>query len=162
MYNLNLTVILREIDTFASQVPPNVALSQKASRIFIARKRSLGQGNIFTPVCHSVDGGGHAWLLGGMRGCRGAYMVARGVCVVVGGMHGCKGHAWLPGGMHGCRGMCILAGGCVVARGHAWLPGGHMHGCWGGMHGCQGGVHRIQRDTVNEQVVRILLECILV
>ena len=26
--------------------------------IFTARKRSLGQGNIFTPVCHSVHGGG--------------------------------------------------------------------------------------------------------
>ena len=25
--------------------------------IFTARKRSLGQGNIFTPVCHSVHGG---------------------------------------------------------------------------------------------------------
>ena len=36
--------------------------------IFTARKRSLGQGNIFTPVCHSVQGGacmvagGCAWL----------------------------------------------------------------------------------------------------
>ena len=27
-------------------------------RIFTARKRSLGQGNIFTNVCHSVHGGG--------------------------------------------------------------------------------------------------------
>ena len=30
-----------------------------------ARKRSLGQGNIFTPVCHSVHGGSasvHAWM----------------------------------------------------------------------------------------------------
>ena len=26
--------------------------------IFTARKPSLGQGNIFTPVCHSVQGGG--------------------------------------------------------------------------------------------------------
>ena len=26
--------------------------------VFTARKRSLGQGNIFTPVCHSVHGGG--------------------------------------------------------------------------------------------------------
>ena len=26
--------------------------------IFTARKRSLGQGNIFTPVCHSVHRGG--------------------------------------------------------------------------------------------------------
>ena len=27
-------------------------------RLFTTRKRSLGQGNIFTPVCHSVHGGG--------------------------------------------------------------------------------------------------------
>ena len=26
-------------------------------RISVARKRSLGQGNVFTPVCHSVHGG---------------------------------------------------------------------------------------------------------
>ena len=66
----------------------------KTSVLITARKRSLGQGNIFTPVCHSVHrggmhgcswGGGHVWLLQG-------------------GMHGCSGgHAWLlPGGMHGC------------------------------------------------------------
>ena len=30
------------------------------------------------------------------------------------------------------------------------------------MHGYQGGMHGIQRDTVNERAVRILLECILV
>ena len=30
---------------------------QNISRIFTARKRSLGQGNVFTPVCHSVHGG---------------------------------------------------------------------------------------------------------
>ena len=27
-------------------------------RVITTRKRSLGQGNIFTPVCHSVHGGG--------------------------------------------------------------------------------------------------------
>ena len=26
--------------------------------IFTARQRSLGQGNVYTPVCHSVHGGG--------------------------------------------------------------------------------------------------------
>ena len=76
---------------------------------------------------------------GGVRGCRGAYMVGgmcgcRGACVVVGGMCGCQG------GMHGCRGAVVIAG---------------------GVHGCQG-VRRIRRDTVNERAVRILLECILV
>ena len=82
------------------------------SQIFTARKRSLGQGNIFTPVCHSVHG-----LWGGV--------VARGACVVAGGC------AWLPGGMCGCWGACVVAGG------HVWLPGG-MCACQGGMCGCQG------------------------
>ena len=41
---------------------------------FTARKRSLGQGNIFAPVCHSVHGGGvsargDAWS-GGVSGAR--------------------------------------------------------------------------------------------
>ena len=27
-------------------------------RLFTARKRSLGQGNVFAPVCHSIHGGG--------------------------------------------------------------------------------------------------------
>ena len=57
--------------------------------IIIARKRSLAQGNIFTPVCHSVH---------------------RGACVVVGGVHVCGGHAWLQGGMCGCRGACVVGG----------------------------------------------------
>ena len=57
-----------------------------------ARKRSLGQGNIFTPVCHSVHRGG-------------VCVVALGGCMVAPG-----GHAWLlqgacvvlfGGGMHG-------------------------------------------------------------
>ena len=66
------------------------------------------------------------------------------------------GHAWLGGmrgcggGIHGCRGACMVVGE------HAWLWGGV-----GGMHG-GGGMHGIQRDTVNEQAVHILLECILV
>ena len=44
--------------------------------------------------------------------------------------------------------------------------GGSMRGCSrGGMHGCSGGGHAWDtmryRDTINERVVRILLECIL-
>ena len=41
--------------------------------IFATRKRSLGQGNVFTPICHSVHGmrggggGGYAWQ-GSVRG----------------------------------------------------------------------------------------------
>ena len=58
--------------------------------IITARKRSLGQGNIFTPVCHSVHRGGRAWLLWG-------------------------GHAWSLGGMRGrSGGVCVVApGGCA-------------------------------------------------
>ena len=103
-----------------------------------ARKLSLGQGNIFTSMCHSFcpqegvcgvhgegggvhgedgacmakGGGGHAWQRG-MRG-RGAWVAIR-----------CAWHGWQlgvhgKGGMHG-RGAC-------VAEGHAWqgacVPGG--------------------------------------
>ena len=83
--------------------PLKITFKIKIRTIFTIRKRSLGQGNIFTPVCHSVHGegrrawllwGGHAWLLrgdawllrggGGMRGC------SQWGCV-----HGCLGgHAW--------------------------------------------------------------------
>ena len=61
-------------------------------------------------------------------------MLARGACMVAGE------------GVHGCRGVC----GC---GGHAWLLGACV---------VAGGMHRIRRDMVNEQAVRILLECILV
>ena len=159
---------------------------------FTARKRSLGQGNIFTPVCHSVHrggvrgcSGGHAWLL------RGACMVAPGGCawllggacmVAPGGVHGCSGgacvvaqggHAWLlQGGMRGCSG-----GACMVALGgHAWLLrgacmvlfGGHAWFYSGGMRGFIWGVcvvFSVFSDTMRYgqwAAVRILLECILV
>ena len=83
------------------------------SLIITARKRSLGQGNIFTPVCHSVHGG-RAWLLRGgcVCGCSQgvACMVAPGgACVVALG-----GRAWL------LWGVCVVAPGgvaCVVAPG---------------------------------------------
>ena len=96
--------------------------------VITARKRSLGQGNIFTPVCHSVHRGGgmHGCSRGGMRDCLGghAWLLWWGGCawLLRGGMRGCSG------GMHGCsRGACMVApgGACVVA------PGG-MHGCKGG------------------------------
>ena len=65
-----------------------------------------------------------------------------GVCVVA--LRGMHGHS---------RGACMVA------------PRGGMHGCSCGVHGCSGGhTWDMTRygDTVNEQVVRILLECILV
>ena len=99
--------------------------------IFTARKRSLGQGNIFTPVCHSIhrggmrgcSGGGHAWfylggcvvLFGGMCGFIWGGMCGfiQGACVVFFG-----GHAWFySGGMHG-----FIQGACVVLfGGHVWF-----------------------------------------
>ena len=105
----------------------------------------MGQGNIFTPVCHSVHRGA------GMRGCSGgcAWFYS-GACVVLFGVHawfysgGCAwfysgrhmwfywGHAWfylgacmvLFGGMHGF----IWGGMCGFIRGHAWFYLGGMHG----------------------------------
>ena len=102
---------------------------------------------------------GHASLWGacvvvwGVCGCQGVCVVARGCVWLLGGMHGCqRGHVWLPGGMCGCQGFMPGCGGaCVVAWGHVWLQG---HAWW------PGGGHAW--DTVNERVVRILLECILV
>ena len=67
-----------------------------------------------------------------------------------GGVHGCSwgGHVWLLWG-----GVWLLWGACMVAPGGACMvaPGG-------------GHVWDTTRygDTVNERVVRILLECILV
>ena len=76
--------------------------------------------------------GGHVWLLPGE------------VCMVA------------PGGVRGCSG-----GACVVAVGGSW----GMHGCCQGVWLLPGGhVWDMTRygDTINEQVVHILLECILV
>ena len=115
-------------------------------KIFTARKRSLGQGNIFTPVCHSVHGGGHAWQ-GGMAG---GHAWSGGVL----GMGGMRGQ----GGMHGERGVC-MAGECVWQRGHAWQRGACM---------TKGGRHAwyacppYEIRLVNARAVCILLECILV
>ena len=130
--------------------PTNVVkiyiLSTKLGKIFTTRKRSLGRGNIFTPVCHSVhrggmrgwSQGGHAWLLlgGAMCGCSwGACVVAPGghVWLLEGDCVVAWGHVWL------LRGACVAAPGgpvwlllgavCMVApRGHAWLLLGGMHG----------------------------------
>ena len=92
-----------------------------------------------------------------MRGSRGPHdggacmagsMHGKGVCVA-GGVHG-RGHAWQ-------RGACL-------ARGCAWqgvcMAGGAV---WQGS-ACMACTHprQILRDMVNEQVVCILLECILV
>ena len=73
-------------------------------------QRSCGQGNIFTPLCHSVDRGGR--VKGSVRG--------------EGGVHGKGGHAWQrgacmakgdvrgKGGMCGKRGACMARGVCAM------------------------------------------------
>ena len=129
----------------------------------------LGQGYVFTGMCDSVHGGGMhgcqggmhgcwgcAWLLGGMCGCWGVCMVAGGACVVAGGCVWLLGACmiagvcvWLPGGMHGERGACMAKGVCVV-KGACMAKGGHA---WDTTR---------YGNTINEWVVRILLECILV
>ena len=58
---------------------------QKLANIFTVRKRSLGQGNVFTPVCHSVHGRGGASKDG--------LHPREGVCCLGGGLH------W-RGGLH--------------------------------------------------------------
>ena len=136
---------------------------------FLPPATKLGQGNIFTPVCHSVHRGGmRGCSQGGMRGCSqggwGACVIAPGeggqhawllggACVVAGGA------AWLLwGGLRGCFRGCVVAPGggvCVVAsrgmhgcslggvRGCSWgvcvVARGHVWLLQGGMHGCSGG-----------------------
>ena len=110
---------------------------------------------------------GHARLLGGtvcgcwggMHGCQGTCVVARGACMAAGGCV-VAGGVWLPGegcvvargGVCGCQGACMVAGGtcmvaggpcmvaggmcscwgaCMVAGGHVWLQEGGVHDCWG-------------------------------
>ena len=88
-----------------------------------ARKRSLGQGNIFTSVCHSVH----------RRGVRARGGVHVGVCVhawgtcVVGGVHArgcaCLGGAW--------QGACVV--GVCMAREKGSVRGrkdGHCSGVY--------------------------------
>ena len=145
----------------------NSRLELTELNVFTARKQSLGQGNNFTPVCHSFHREGQ----GGVRGSRGACMVAwgafvvargaclvvgvcmvaRGVCVVAGGvMHGwgrawwgvcmvAGGYAWLQGGLYGCQRGGVCGWGCV------WLQGLCMVAWQGGV--CMvvgGGMHRIR------------------
>ena len=79
-------------------------------------------------------------MAGGMHG-RG--MHSRGVCLA--GEACVAGRACMAGGM--CGREHVWQRGSMCGRGHAW-QGGHV---W-----------QILRDTVNEWVVHILLECILV
>ena len=85
----------------------------------------------------------------------------------------CEGYVFTGVCLSTGGGACMVGGGCMVAGGCAWLQG-DMCGCLGafmvagGMHSCRGGawlrvgMRRLRQDTVNEQAVHILLECILV
>ena len=112
--------------------------------IITARKRSSGQGNIFTPVCHSVHRGGE-----GVCGCSGGGCVVAlgGACMVAPG----EGHAWLLwGGVHGCsRGACMVALG-----GHAWLLGGACMVVWGASVVAPGGACVVARGGVGYDEIR--------
>ena len=91
--------------------------------VITARKRSLGQGNILTPVCHSVHRGG-------------ACVVAPGGACMHGFIWG--GHAW------------FYLGACMVLfRGCVWFFSGGMHGfIQGGVHGfIQGGMRDFSRGV---------------
>ena len=137
-------------------------------------QRSWGK-LIFSETCdkNSVHGaGGHAWqgvCMAGGHVSQGACMVGEWGCAWQGGLHG-RGHAWW-----GC--VCVVGGHVWCDRWGACMAGGRRACMAGGMHGrghvWQGGMHGMQiplppadttrySDTVNEQEVRILLECILV
>ena len=62
-------------------------------QIFTARKRSLGQGNMFTPVCHSVYRGGLVPGVAGPGG-GGCLVETPPTATAAGGTH--------PTGMHSC------------------------------------------------------------
>ena len=76
------------------------AVQSSAKTLITARKRSLEQGNMFTPVCNSVHMGG-AWS---------------GGCLV----RGVPGPGGLPG-----PGGCLVLGGCLV---ETPTPDGHCCG----------------------------------
>ena len=138
-------MVITEVCTICKQV---VRILQKCFLV-TAHKRSLRQGNIFAPVCHSVHGGlymaGGACVVGSVwqGACQGGGMCGRGHVCGRGGVCG-RGHAWL--------GTCV-AGGACMARGRAC----HAHP----LPPLPRQILRL-RYTVNERAVRILLECILV
>ena len=52
------TFFIRTSDYLSAYLPVCLSFRLFVAFIFTARKRSLGQGNVFTPVCHSVNGRG--------------------------------------------------------------------------------------------------------
>ena len=91
--------------------------------VITARKRSLGQGNIFTPVCHSVHRG--------VPGPEGCVPDLGGACSRGSALGGCLlwGGAWSGGGGGACSG-----GGCLVDTPRMATAAGGTHPT--GMHSC--------------------------
>ena len=129
---------------------------------FLPPANEFCEGYVFTGVCLSTGG----CVVGGMRGSWGGGMCSspRGMCGSWGVCMAVRGHAWQLGGMHGSQeGHAGQPGGgaCWAARGHVWQPGGACMAA-GGHAWLPWVVRGIWWDTVNEQAVHILLECILV
>ena len=97
---------------------------------FYRPQRSCGQGNIFTPVCHSVHGGEWSRGVSGLGGCLvwGWCLVGGCLvwgCVVLGGIWsgGCgPGGCLVQGGVWGCGLGGVVPGG--VWSGGVWSGGG--------------------------------------
>ena len=137
-----------------------LAVTRQQSRLFAPPATKLGQGNVFTGVCDSVNRGvsspgggvcyGGAWSDGGgvcSRGgvpALGGWCLFRGVSALGGGVCS-QGVSALGGG--------VCSGGCLLSEGWCLLPGVSAPG------GVPGG------DPPGRSLlraVRILLECILV
>ena len=117
--------------------------------IFTARKRSLGQGNVFTPVCHSAHGGGGGGL------CMISLLVRLPCPMFLGG------------------GLCLWShvpsrGSLSLVRCSFWGGGSlSLFSCsFQGVSVTQTPLDRDPPDSPllygNERALRILLECILV
>ena len=116
---------------------------------FYRPKRSFGQGNIFTPVCHSVHGGGCLLQIFGGGVCPKFFW--GGVCSKFSG--GCLPQIFLGGSAPNFRG-----GVCPKFSGGVSAPNFQGGVC----SKFSGGGSSNFRNTVTVRPVRILLECILV
>ena len=115
--------------------------------LITARKRSLGQGNIFTGVCLFKGGGVSfpACITGHMTG---GVCLHRGICIQ-GGLCPEGGGFLHPEGLSpGGQGFCLGVRG-ILSMGGRVLPLGGLHR----RGGCRHAPSQELRDTVNEQVV---------
>ena len=55
--NLLLRTNILFVWQHSNEILPSFSSAATMDKLFTARKRSLGQGDVFTPVCHSVHGG---------------------------------------------------------------------------------------------------------